>query len=117
MIVTSNLYGSILTHICAGITGKVGMTPGAFIGPEYALFSRALPRTGIRIAGKNEVNPTSMILSSVMMLRYLNLPYFADTIGEAVKKVLTKGEVRTPDIGGSSTTSQFTTEVIRNIHH
>lgn len=88
VIVTSNLYGSILTHICSGITGKVGMTPGAFIGKDYALFSRALPRTGIRIAGKNVVNPTSMILSSVMMLRYLNLPLFADAIGDALKKVL-----------------------------
>lgn len=91
------------------------MTPGAFIGKDFALFSRALPRTGIRMAGKNEVNPTSMILSSVMMLRYLNLPIFADAIGDAVRKVLTEGKIRTADIGGTSTTTQFTNEVIRNI--
>ena len=56
-----------------------------------------------------------MILSSVMMLRYLNLPFFADVIGEAVKKVLNEGKVRTADIGGTSTTTQFTSEIIRSI--
>mgnify|MGYP003510960644 CR=1 FL=1 len=81
------------------------MTPGAFIGKDYALFSRALPRTGIRIAGKNVVNPTAMILSSTMMLRYLNLPLFADAIGDALKKVLNEGAVRTSDIGGTASTT------------
>lgn len=104
-MVAPNLYGTILSHICAGITGGVGMTPGACIGNDYALFSQGMPHSGMGIAGKNVANPTSMLLSSVMMLRYLGLPRFADQISTALNKVLVEGQVRTKDIGGNSTTS------------
>ncbi len=67
-----------------GITGGVGMTPGACIGNEYALFSQGMPHSGMSIAGKDVANPTSMLLSSVMMLRYLGLPRFADQISSAI---------------------------------
>jgi isocitrate dehydrogenase (NAD+) len=116
VMVAPNLYGSIISHICAGITGGVGMTPGACIGPEYALFSQGLPHSGMSIAGTNKVNPTSMLISSVMMLRYLGLPTFADKINAALTKTLTDSRVRTIDIGGSSSTSEYTNEIIKNLN-
>lgn len=88
-----------------GITGGVGMTPGACIGNNYALFSQGMPHSGLTIAGKNIANPTSILLSSVMMLRYLGLPMFANKISKAVAKTLEKGNVKTQDIGGNHTTT------------
>ena len=108
VMVAPNLYGSIVSHICARITGGVGMTPGACIGSEYALFSQGLPHSGMSIAGKNQVNPTSMLISSVLMLRYLGLPIFADKINAALIKTLNDGNIRTLDIGGTASTSEYT---------
>lgn len=69
--------------------------------------------TGNDIAGKNLANPTALILSSIMMLRYLNLPRFADLITEGLKMALNEKKVRTKDIGGSSTCEEFTEEIIK----
>ena len=88
VMVAPNLYGTIISHIAAGITGGVGMTPGACIGNNYALFSQGMPHSGMSLAGKNIANPTSILLSSVMMLRYLGLPMFANKISKAVAKTL-----------------------------
>jgi len=88
VMIAPNLYGTILSHIAAGITGGVGMTPGACIGPDCALFSQGMPHTGMNIAGKDIANPTSILISSVMMLRYLGLPRFADQISTAINEVL-----------------------------
>jgi len=91
------------------------MTPGACIGRDNALFSQGMPHSGMSIAGKNIANPTSMLLSSIMMLRYLGLPRFADQISSAVNEVLTQGKSKTQDIGGTASTSDFTKEVIHNL--
>ena len=122
VMVAPNLYGTIISHICAGnnsfysgITGGVGMTPGACIGKEQALFSQGMPHSGMSIAGKDIANPTSMLLSSIMMLRYLGLPRFADQISVALNEVLTEGKIKTKDIGGNSTTSEFTKAVVHNL--
>ena len=115
VMVAPNLYGSIISHICAGITGGVGMTPGACIGNNYALFSQGMPHSGMNIAGKNIANPTSILLSSVMMLRYLGLSSFANKISKSITKTLQESKVRTPDIGGNSTTTDFTKEIILNL--
>lgn len=64
-----------------------------------------MPHSGMTIAGKNIANPTSMLLSSIMMLRYLGLPRFADQISNALNEVLTEGKYKTRDIGGDTTTS------------
>ena len=112
VMVAPNLYGTIISHIAAGITGGVGMTPGACIGNNYALFSQGMPHSGMKIAGKGIANPTSILLSSVMMLRYLGLPMFADKISNAITITLAESRIRTPDIGGSNTTVEFTKEVI-----
>jgi isocitrate dehydrogenase (NAD+) len=81
------------------------MTPGACIGNNYALFSQGMPHSGMNIAGKDVANPTSILLSSVMMLRYLGLPMFANKLSKSVAKTLESSKVRTPDIGGNSSTS------------
>lgn len=71
------------------------MTPGASIGNNYALFSQGMPHSGMTLAGKNKANPTSILLSSVMMLRYLGLPMFADNIANAVHRTLENPLTRT----------------------
>lgn len=81
------------------------MTPGACIGNNYALFSQGMPHSGMSLAGKNLANPTSILLSSVMMLRYLGLSMFANKVSKSVAKTLRDAKVRTPDIGGTNTTS------------
>ena len=81
------------------------MTPGACIGNNYALFSQGMPHSGLSISGKNIANPTSILLSSIMMLRYLGLPMFANKISKAVSKTLQAGKVKTADIGGHNTTT------------
>lgn len=115
VLVCPNLYGTIVSHIAAGITGRVGMTPGLCIGNSYALFSQGLPFTGLSIAGKNLANPTAILISSVMMLRYLGLPRFADQISMAIKDVIEKKEAHTKDIRGHHTTSDFTRAVINRL--
>lgn len=91
------------------------MTPGACIGRDNALFSQGMPHSGMTIAGKNIANPTSMLLSSVMMLRYLGLPRFADQISNALNEVLEEGKYKTRDIGGETSTSDFTKAVIHHL--
>jgi isocitrate dehydrogenase (NAD+) len=88
VLVAPNLYGTIIANISAGITGGVGMTPGASIGQDYALFSQGMSHTGLGLTGKNQANPTAILVSSVMMLRYLGLPRFADQISSAINSVL-----------------------------
>lgn len=115
VMVAPNLYGTIISHIAAGITSGVGMIPGASIGNEFALFSQGMPHSGMNLAGKNQANPTSILLSSVMMLRYLGLPMFADKISKSINKTLEENQIRTPDIGGYNSTVDFTNEVIHNL--
>lgn len=74
-----------------------------------------MPHSGMSLAGKNLANPTSILLSSVMMLRYLGLPMFANKISKAVAKTLEQGKVKTQDIGGHNSTTEFTKEVILNL--
>lgn len=88
VMIAPNLYGSIVSHIAAGITGGVGMTPGACVGEKHALFSQGMAHTGLKLAGKDAANPTSILLSSVMMLRYLGFTRFADQISGAIHEVL-----------------------------
>lgn len=112
VLVTPNLYGTILSNIGAGLVGGPGVVPGASIGSEYAVFEPGCRHVGLDIEGRNTANPTAMILSSVMMLRHLGLDEFADKIASATYAVLKEGKVRTPDIGGNSKTTEFTRAVL-----
>ena len=112
-----NLYGSIIGSIVAGLVGGAGIAPGANIGRKYAIFEQGARHAGKDIASFGTANPTAFILSSVMMLRHLGLPFFAEQIQNAVFKTVESGQVRTPDIGGHNSTKEFTKEIIRNLEY
>ena len=105
VMVTPNFYGSLVTNAVAGLVGGPGMAPGANIGNQYALFEQGARHAALDIAGKNLVNPTGILFSSVMMLRYLKLPVFADRVETAIFDTLKEG-IRTKDVKGTASTSE-----------
>jgi len=115
VMVMPNLYGSIVSNTAAGICGGPGTTPGAAIGRNYVIFEQGTRHTGSDIVGKHWANPTALILSSVIMLKHMGLPKFASDIERALNKVYKEGKVRTRDIGGSSSSDEFTTEIIKKL--
>jgi len=115
VVVTPNLYGNIVSNIGAALVGGPGIVPGANIGREYALYEPGCRHAAMDIKGSNKANPTAMILSATMMLRHLGLDYHANQIAASVYRVIAAGKVRTPDMGGSSTTQQFTQAVLDNL--
>jgi isocitrate dehydrogenase (NAD+) len=111
VIVTTNLFGDILSDLCAGLVGGLGMAPGANIGTDCAIFE-AVHGSAPDIAGKNIANPTSVILAACQMLDYLAMADKAAKIRGALREVIAKGEYTTGDLGGSASTSEFTAAVI-----
>eukprot|EP00042_Codosiga_hollandica_P058382 m.879023 g.879023 ORF g.879023 m.879023 type:complete len:372 (+) comp59840_c0_seq3:545-1660(+) len=111
VMVTPNLYGSIVASIGAGLVGGPGVVPGQNFGVNYAVFEPGARQIDQSIAGSNRCNPTAMLLASVKMLEYLQLPAHASTIQQAVFSVIQSG-TKTLDLGGTATTTQFTTAVI-----
>jgi isocitrate dehydrogenase (NAD+) len=97
VLVLPNLYGDILSDLCAGLVGGLGVAPGANIGDEIALFE-AVHGSAPKYAGQNKVNPTAMILSGMLMLRHLNEQNAADALENAVKQVLAEGKSVTYDL-------------------
>ena len=116
VIVTTNLYGDILSDLCAGLVGGLGVAPGANIGDEYEVYE-AIHGTAPDIAGKGIANPTSLLLSATMMLRSKYIEDFenADRIEAAIKKTLKEGLHVTGDLGGKAGTAEFTDAVITNL--
>lgn len=114
-IVTENLYGDIISDLCAGLVGGLGVVPGMNIGDEYAVFE-AVHGSAPDIAGKNIANPIAIILSSVEMLKYIGEADAADLIEKAVFKLLSDGKVLTPDLGGTSNTDELTAELCNIIN-
>lgn len=112
VIVTTNLFGDILSDEGAGLVGSLGLIPSANIGEEGALFE-PVHGSAPDIAGENKANPTAMLLSAVMMLRHLNLTDEADKLDAAILKVLEEGKHLTSDLGGSSNTFEMG-EAIKN---
>ena len=111
VIVTSNLFGDILSDEAAGLVGGLGLAPSANIGTDYALFE-PVHGSAPRLAGKGIANPMAAMLASKMMLEYLGENSWAERIENAIVNVLTEGKVLTPDLGGSSSTTQVTDAVI-----
>ncbi|GMM84229.1 isocitrate dehydrogenase [Pseudoalteromonas sp. MTN2-4] len=111
VIVTTNLFGDILSDLCAGLVGGLGMAPGANIGENAAIFE-AVHGSAPDIAGKNLANPTSVILASIQMLEYLEMGETADRIRNAVADVIKTGDRTTRDLGGNHGTTDFTQAVI-----
>ncbi|KAI9224244.1 hypothetical protein BC828DRAFT_344055 [Blastocladiella britannica] len=114
VMVMGNLYGNIASNIGAALVGGPGIVPGANIGREFAVFEPGCRHVGKDIEGRNVANPSALLLSSVLMLRHLQLDTFADRISNAVFKTLQDG-VRTPDLGGTASTTDFTAGVIKNL--
>lgn len=111
VLVLPNLYGDIVSDLCAGLVGGLGFAPGANIGNRYAIFE-AVHGSAPNIAGKNIANPTALILSGIYMLKYLGEDEASNRVESALSKVLKEGRVRTRDIGGNATTSEFTEYII-----
>jgi isocitrate dehydrogenase (NAD+) len=114
MLLLENLYGDIVSDLCAGLVGGLGLVPGANYGDKGAIFE-AVHGTAPDIAGKNLANPVASILSGAMMLEYLGHPRVAERIRKAVRSVLRAGRALTRDIGGKASTSEMTAAVIRAV--
>jgi isocitrate dehydrogenase (NAD+) len=110
ILLLPNLYGDILSDLCAGLVGGLGLVPGANIGWEYAVFE-PVHGSAPDIAGSGKANPIATILSGAMLLGHLGEPAAAEAISGAVDQVLDAGEVRTPDLGGNSNTMQMATAI------
>lgn len=115
VIVTENLYGDILSDLCAGLVGGLGIVPGINMGEEYAIFE-AVHGSAPDIAGKNTANPTALILSSIEMLKFMGEERAAGTISDAVNEILYAGKCITPDLGGGASTIEFTRALCRIIN-
>ena len=115
VIVTSNLFGDILSDEGAGLVGGLGLAPSGNIGDKYGLFE-PVHGSAPDIAGKNIANPCSMILSIAMMLDYLDESETARKIERAISNVLKRGKVLTPDLGGKNNTIQMTNEIIKEFN-
>ena len=114
VIVTMNLYGDILSDLCAGLVGGLGLAPGANIGEDIAVFE-AVHGSAPDIAGQNKANPLALLFTSIDMLKYIKENEKAEQIEKAVLRVLEKAEVLTADLGGSATTEELTAEIIKNL--
>ncbi|MBX3119453.1 MAG: isocitrate/isopropylmalate dehydrogenase family protein [Fimbriimonadaceae bacterium] len=111
VLVTENLYGDIISDLCAGLVGGLGLAPGANIGADCAVFE-AVHGSAPDIAGKGVANPTALLFSSLMMLRYLGHHEQADRIQNSVLRVCQEGQCLTIDLGGKACTKEYSTEVI-----
>ena len=114
VIVTTNLFGDIISDLCAGLVGGLGMAPGANIGKEHAIFE-AVHGSAPDIAGQNIANPTSMILASVQMLQHLGMLNEANKIMVALRDVIATGDRTTRDLGGEHGTTDFTNAVLNRL--
>ena len=114
VIVTTNLFGDILSDLCAGLVGGLGLVAGANIGDEIAIFE-AVHGSAPDIAGQNKANPTALIRSAILMLKHLKMNSFAESIDLALDNTLADQQLCTADLGGPVGTSEFTKNVINNL--
>lgn len=114
VIVTTNLFGDIVSDLCAGLVGGLGMAPGANIGKDAAIFE-AVHGSAPDIAGKNIANPSSVILASIQMLEYLGMQDKAEKIRSALKAVIDSGDRTTRDLGGNASTTEFTQAILERL--
>jgi isocitrate dehydrogenase (NAD+) len=112
VLLLPNLYGDIVSDLCAGLVGGLGVVPGANLGTRAAMFE-AVHGSAPDIAGQGIANPTALLLSALMLLRHIGEGAAADAIYAALASVLEAGAVRTPDLGGTATTLEFAGAVCR----
>jgi len=112
VLLLPNLYGDIVSDLCAGLVGGLGVVPAANLGVEIGVFE-AVHGSAPDIAGRNLANPTALLLSALLMLRHIGENAMADRIMRAVGDVLSEGKVRTRDLGGSAGTTEFAAAICR----
>jgi isocitrate dehydrogenase (NAD+) len=111
-LVLPNLYGDILSDLCAGLVGGLGFAPGANIGDNCAIFE-AVHGSAPKYAGMKKVNPSAVLLSGVMMLRWIGENAAADMIEKGMNKVLAEGKTLTYDAGGTASTDEYADAIIK----
>ena len=116
VLVTTNLFGDILSDLAAGLVGGLGMAPGANIGTDAAIFE-AVHGSAPDIAGRGVANPTALLLAAAMMLDHCRLPGEAARLRRALVDTLNTDGVRTGDLGGKATTAQFTRALVSRIEN
>jgi isocitrate dehydrogenase (NAD+) len=114
VLLLPNLYGDIVSDLCAGLVGGLGVVPGANLGETAAVFE-AVHGSAPDIAGQNVANPTALLLSAVLMLRHIGETAAADRIRAALGRVLEAGQIRTRDLGGTASTIEFGEAIQREL--
>ncbi|MBA3875706.1 MAG: isocitrate dehydrogenase (NAD(+)) [Anaerolinea sp.] len=114
VLVLPNLYGDIVSDLCAGLVGGLGVAPGANIGADGAVFE-PVHGSAPKYAGQNRANPTAMILSGVLMLRHLGYPDVAERVETAVRDVIAEGRTVTHDLGGDAGTAAFADAIVARL--
>lgn len=115
VLVLPNIFGDIVSDLCAGLVGGLGIAPSGNIGKDAAVFE-AVHGSAPDIAGKNLANPTAFILSAIMMLQHLELTTYAEIIEKALHNTLKNG-ITTKDLGGNYSTTEFTNHIIKEINN
>jgi len=114
VLLMENLYGDLVSDLCAGLVGGLGVVPGSNIGDEAAIFE-AVHGSAPDIAGKGVANPTALMLAAGMMLDHCNLPDLAARLRTCINETLNVDKVRTVDLGGRSNTTEFTRTLVKRI--
>jgi isocitrate dehydrogenase (NAD+) len=114
VLVTTNLFGDILSDEIAGLVGGLGMTPGANIGEHAAIFE-AVHGSAPDIAGKGIANPTALLMAAGMMLDHVKRKDLGDRLRQAIDDVLNQDKVRTGDLGGTATTDQYAKALVARV--
>jgi isocitrate dehydrogenase (NAD+) len=114
MLLLENLYGDIVSDLCAGLVGGLGLVPGGNIGKDCAIFE-SVHGSAPDIAGRGVANPVAIILTLAMMFEYLSEKRAAESVRAAVAAVLKVGKVRTPDLGGKNTTSDMGDAIVKEL--
>ncbi|MGH8151193.1 MAG: isocitrate dehydrogenase [Rhodanobacteraceae bacterium] len=114
VIVTTNLFGDIISDLCAGLVGGLGLAPGANIGKDVAVFE-AVHGSAPDIAGRHVANPCALVLAAAEMLDFLGMPDRAESVRRAVRATLAGHDRVTPDLGGDGTTESFTDALVERV--
>jgi isocitrate dehydrogenase (NAD+) len=114
VLLMENLYGDILSDLCAGLVGGLGVVPGGNIGLDVAVFE-AVHGSAPDIAGQDLANPLALIRSGIMMLYHLHKDEVAEKVRAALREVIVKQGIRTRDLGGEATTTQFTDAIVEAV--
>jgi len=114
VLVLENLYGDIVSGLCAGLIGGLGLAPGANIGEQGAVFE-AVHGSAPDIAGQGIANPTAILMSGIMMLRHIGENHAADRIQKAMLAVFAEGKYLTKDLGGNAKTNEFARAIVEKM--